>query len=378
MLSQQPSQDNQTYLDPLNYTPSVDEQKRGFFRRFADGWFRLTAPPQVAPDADLADREIVRRGRLASIILVFALFNTLIGLPAAFFYGSFVQPTILLTFTVLEFIAFGLNRRKMVALAGLICVAGLEIGLGSSILGDFHVNVANIQNLDLLVMPLIYAASLLPAGSVFLVAIINSIFFVVFFNIAPHTPEVQALIRVQGYSLLFRPITMQVVVAVVTNMWVRSAVNAIVRADRADAIIVLTRTLARKDRAEAEQKQALEAGINDIVQVISHIAQDPYSNIDIDSRKPLWQIVAAINNLRKRLVRVSQESDQNFRNKDQMLQALYQLSFCLQQNPGQLISWQSTGTPVDEIVRQLVGILQQQPKFPQPTLRKSNLRSIDS
>jgi ribosome-associated translation inhibitor RaiA len=220
-------------------------------------------------------------------------------------------------------------------------------------------------------MPLIYAAALLPLGSVFLVMAVNCIFAIWAFNSMPHSAEVTHLITQQGPALISRALTVQIVVGIFTHMLVRSATNAIVRADRADAIAVLERTLARKDRAEAEQKQLLEASINDIVQVIARIAQNPSLSIEVDANKPFWQIDAALNNLRKRLVRLSQEVEGRGGEADQIKRALSQLSFYLQQRPASLTSsWQQTGTPVDQVVWQLATHFQQQ------TTRTSSRKEI--
>ncbi len=371
MLSSQKPQQDKSYYDPLNYTGTAEAApKRSIFTMFLSGWYWLTAPPEVGQNADLQDREAVRRGRLASIILVFALFNTTVALPGAIGNKNNLLLTILIVFLLLELFAFFLNRRKHITLAGLICVVGLECGLIGSVLSYRQLSADTLQLLDLLIMPLIYAASLLPSGSVFIVALINCACSVVIFNLMPHSAEINGMLDQQRYALLFRVLTMQAVVAIVTHMWVRSAVKAIVRADRSDAIASLERTLARKDHAEAEQKQVLEAGINDIVQAIAKIAQDPTAPVAVNTDKPLWQILAALNNLRKRLIRVGQEAEGYAHEVEQTRRALATLCHYLSQGPERLAStWQPTNTAVDEIAWQLVNSISRQ-RSAQPGVKR--------
>jgi len=112
-------------------------------------------------------------------------------------------------------------------------------------------------------------------------------------NFQPHSMMWMQMVMSQtlGYSLLARPVALYFVVAAVAFLWVRSALKALQRADRAELIAEL-------ERREVEQKKQLEQEIEQILQVHVRVA-----NGDLNARAPtyqdhsLWQIGLALNNL---------------------------------------------------------------------------------
>src|SRR5690242_18762365 len=96
---------------------------------------------------------------------------------------------------------------------------------------------------DLLVVTELIAASILNPASVFAVALINILLIVLDLNIQPHSMMWMQMVMSQtlAYSLLARPVTLYLVVAAVAFLWVRSALRALQRADRAELIAELER-----------------------------------------------------------------------------------------------------------------------------------------
>lgn len=146
---------------------------------------------------------------------------------------------------------------------------------------------------DLLVVTELIAASILNPASVFAVALINVLLIVLDLNIQPHSMMWMQMVMSQTltYSLLARPVTLYLVVAAVAFLWVRSALRALQRADRAELIAEL-------ERREAEQKKLLEQEIEQILQVHVRVANgDLNARASTSKDRSLWQIGLALNNL---------------------------------------------------------------------------------
>jgi len=264
-------------------------------------WYYLTAPPEAPANAPLAQREKARRGRLASVVLLFTVLLVLPAFPTA--VGNPILLGTLLIVLAIDAIAFILNRSGWTTLAGVLVVVGIELGLGTSILtipGGF--GVGNLDMLDLLVQAECVTVSLLAPQSVFLVALINSAFFIYVLTLSHVRPELASLLAVDGSRVISSPIILQIIVALVTFLWVSGANKAIVRADRAEEIAALEQQKLELQERELEQKRQLDFGIEQILQTHVRVA-----NGDFKARAPLsqdnvlWQIARSLNNLLARL-----------------------------------------------------------------------------
>jgi len=205
--------------------------------------------------------------------------------------------------------------------------------------------------LDLLVLPELFAVSLLPPVAVFIDALVHIIFAVAALTfLLPQTTELKAILHTTAIQdALARPIVIQILVAVITYLWVRSATQAIERADRATSIAMLERDMAEQGVQIAEEKGQLEASIRQIVTVHARAANGDYSvRVPLIEGNALWEIAGALNNLLARLQRSRQDTMQ--------LQRIYEAigRFLQARNQAQnnLIPWRRTGTPIDTIVQQ--------------------------
>ncbi len=151
--------------------------------------------------------------------------------------------------------------------------------------------VYNLPVLDLLVIPKLLAVSLLPKESVFPVAIINSLYIWGSIMLQHHATDLTDLIgRVGYYGLITRPVILQVAVAIVTYLWVRSASQAIERADRAEAIAELEHAMAEQEHAIAEQKRWLDLSIQQIVETHARVANGGFNvRVPPTQNNVLWQ-----------------------------------------------------------------------------------------
>ncbi len=249
----------------------------------------------------MAKREAVRRGRVASIVLFFVILLVILPLPSAI--GNALLLTTLLSVIALDVVALLVNRSGRTTTAGIMVVIGIEIGLMTSILTTpGGIAPSNLPLFDLLVQALCVSVSLLAPQTVFLVAVMNCIFIVVTLFNGPVTPELYHLVRTDTNRILVQPITLQVIVAIVTFVWASSATSAIKRADRAEEIEALQQRELEQQQRDLDQKQQIEYGIEQILKTHIKIA-----NGDFTARAPLaqdnilWQIARSLNNLLARL-----------------------------------------------------------------------------
>src|SRR5262245_34468572 len=99
-----------------------------------NGWYFLAAPPRVAEDAPLRERERVRLGQLTSNALLIDFIEILIGFGVAFTS----QPGILLPLfgdLVLLIICTVLNRCGKTRISGILIITSIELTMWGDILG---------------------------------------------------------------------------------------------------------------------------------------------------------------------------------------------------------------------------------------------------
>jgi hypothetical protein len=200
-------------------------------------------------------------------------------------------------------------------------------------------------------MAVIVAASLLPRGSVFLVAIITSTLICLDFFLQPQALDLQqdlasySSLLAGEVTLLARPIALQVLVATVAFLWVRGTERAIARADRAEELAAL-------EHAFAEQRRQLEAGVEDILHVLVLVANGQYNVRVSPIQEPqLWQVGSALNILLNRLQRASMTEYEYQRTREEIEHLAASLAAAQAGRPPQwpLLS----GTPVDMLLNQL-------------------------
>ena len=333
-------------------------------------WYRLTAPAVPSISANLEQREIARRGRLTSTILLFvALIIIALAMPVAVFQNHLLIPVFLgligLVATALLF-----NRSGKITIAGIFVVIGVDAGLATSLLttpGGLHAN--SVPLYDLMVQAELVAVSLLPPQSVFIVALINSIFIWASLTYQPHTPDLNALLAFAGPEVLARPIVLEVIVAVVTYLWVRSAMQAIARADRAEVIASLEHAIAEQEHTVAQQKRQLDSSIQQIVDTHMRVANGDFSaRVPLTGDNVLWQIAGSLNNLLSRLqrlrhfeqeIQVMQPQMQRLRNESQELyrtkEEIHHLATTIRRARAEKTSipLTRTGTIVDSLIQEL-------------------------
>jgi len=264
-------------------------------------WYRQTAIPDPPVTATFAKREAARKSRLASIIIFWLIVSFVLFIP-----GCFVVPNHYIIYAdigmlVFCVIAIFFNRAQHPQAAGVLLTVGFELALTVVIFTTRPYDEPSIQQYELFVFGELLCVSLLAPNSVFIVMIYNiavivtSLFLPL--SLQPRTAGLILDLQTQWVPILIRPVAVQLLVAFVCWLWVRSASQAIKRADRAEMIAKLEHEL-------SEQKRELEVGIQQILQTHVEVA-----NGNLRARAPLnqdnvlWQIAKALNNLLVRLQR---------------------------------------------------------------------------
>ncbi len=315
-------------------------------------WYRIAAPKAVAPDASYGARERLRRGRLASIILLLELIVLVavlitIGLPS--------QNISLLITVVLAILAMGVgilaNRQGLSTLTSWIVVASLDVAMlfyATSAPGGM--SSFSLPMLDLLVEPVVVAAFLFPISSLLLLAGGNILAIVLILTLYPHSPELAARIAAGGQvDMYFRPIALQVVSGVGLVLLKDRSRRDLQKAQRAEEIVRLQRALAERDHRAAEEKLILDAAIQQIEEIHRKVA-----NGELNARVSLAEtaVLSSLGGKLNILLTRYQKAAQAETNLNWTLRELsrYIHALRLSKQTGQPLFLERGGTPVDQLI----------------------------
>ena len=292
------------------------------------GWWHIvSSPPEPAALASFRERELFRRGRTGSQIILGLYVLVIISLLAFLIFQGLTNNTaingyfvgvnnyfadILIGVFAALVVATLLNRQRLVNAAGIIVViAVFAIPVLDIVTTQGGLSMQILPVYGLFVLPLVCTVSFLPSWSVFVVAAINSTFILYSFTSLPRTAELDALLTIAFTGIVVPIIFIQVIVSVVAYVWVQGATTALSRADRAEELAKLEHDLAVQAEIASQQKQQLEASIKKIVETHVRVA-----NGDFEARVPLtrdnilWQISGSLNNLLARMQRLRHEANE--------------------------------------------------------------------
>lgn len=309
-------------------------------------WFRFSTPDEATIDMT---HDIIPRSRLASILIFITLVASIAFIPAALTSDDLhVVPPVIGLFAA-GCIAIPLNKRGKVTLVGILIVGAIDAALAYSLLSYPHFTLTQnaIPIYDLFVLSDIIAISLLPGKSIFFISFCHSVFMLADVALQPHTPDLQELLVSTGYSLMIRPLTIQIVVAVITYLWVRSTLQALKRADQAEKI-------AQLEHAIALRQQELDDGIQQILATLVEAANgNAYVRAPLSQQHALWQVGVGLNTLLARL----QRSYQTEHELQQVKIEIHRLLVQVREIKGQQRQlWlQAGGTELDHLLSELHG-----------------------
>jgi hypothetical protein len=280
---------------------------------------------EVETNPDLAMREHTRRRQIVNGILVVIVLYQVVNFPGAVIMHSFVAVATVLLGLVLCGVAMLFNQLGKVSSVGLVLILVVDLGCGFLLLASpGGLDVGDLPLFNVLLVSELIAVSLLPAVIVFPVAMSNIIFIVSVIALQPHTPALNLLLASdKGYTTVILPVSLQIVVAMVSFLWVRSALLAIARADRAEEIAHLQRRETELLRREAERIHELDLGSEHLLQVLVSAANgDHMVRANLPKDNVLWRVGNALNLVLARMRRANLAEYEN----DQLRQALARFS----------------------------------------------------
>jgi hypothetical protein len=279
-------------------------------------WYHFTAPSMPKEGASFEQMELFRRGRTGSQIILALYFLLIIAIPARFLGTNEYLLSIIAGAALFLTVATILNRLGMITCAGILVVLTfLAFPIINIVTTPGGLSMPVLPLFSLLVLPLLCTVSFLSPGWVFAIALVNILFTLLSLAYLPRTAELDSILAI-AYAGVVTPILLsQILVAVVSYVWVNGTVKALLRADQAEELVKLERDLAHQAEDAAQQKTRLEESMHRIVETHMRIA-----NGDLDARVPvtegdvLWQIAGPLNNLLARAQGWLQEARQWHRN----------------------------------------------------------------
>jgi hypothetical protein len=287
-------------------------------------WYHLASPREPEGSATIEETKRFRRGRTGSQ-LILALYGLLIISVPAGLVGTTNRnliPIVIGSACAL-LVATALNRLGQVTLAGsLVVLTFMAFPIANIVTTPDGLSILMLPLYGLLVLPLLCAVSFLPPWWVFVVALGNCLFTWLSLVYLPRTGELQALLAIAFVNVLTVIILVQVLVSVVAYVWVQNSTRELERANRAEEIARLQYDLSLQSEAAAQQKQQLEASIQQIVETLMRVANADYSaRVPLTEGNVLWQVSGALNNLLARMQSLRQDAAQ-----------LQQVKFALRQS----------------------------------------------
>lgn len=275
-------------------------------------------------------REEKQRKQVVGIILLVIALLQLIDLPGAIMTHSVIAIGSVVLGLMLCGIAMIFQRLGKPMIVGMLLILAIDLGCGLTLLmSSTGLDISDLPVFDVLIVSELIAVCLLPAVSVFPVALTNIVFTLADLAFQPCTPSMRMLLGSEmGYSAIVLPISLQIIVAVVSYVWVRTALTAIARADRAEEIVEMR-------KREARQRRQLDLGIEHLLQVLVRAAHGERNvHISLNQDNILWRVGNALNPLLTRLRRYGQAEMENRYLREEiarMAEALHEAKVAAQQ-----------------------------------------------
>ena len=263
---------------------------------------------ELMKHTSVALREQARRKQIVSAVLLVIVIFQFAELPGALLMHTAMDIGTVVLGLALCAVAALFNQFGKVTIVTVLLIAVIDLGCGLMLLtSPMGLDVSDLPVFDVLLVSELIAVSLLPAISVFPVALGNMLFTIVVLLFAPRTMELTMVLNSNmAYNTILQPLGLQLIVAVVSYIWVRSALRALARADRAEEISQLQRREAELLRREAEFNHSLTQGSEHLLQVLVRAANgDQGVRSMLTQDHPLWRIGNALNVLLTRVGRMA-------------------------------------------------------------------------
>lgn len=316
-------------------------------------WYKIATPRAPSYDASLQAREQQRKAQFTSIILLIELVNHLFTLAIQINTQAYVAIAIT---TIMMIVGIILNRLGKTLAAGIVALVTTEVGMCLGIVSTAFVGGGlppdQLQTFSILVQPDLIAISLFSAAVALPLGLFNCLFTAAALTFLPKTPELAHLFVTSRFDMYFQPISLQIVVILVSLFWASSTSVEMKRANRAEEVNKLSQALAAQQQNAMLEKQQLEESIQQIVAVHMQVANGDFNaRVPLDRGNVLWSIAGSLNNLLSRVQRWRQEAQQLQRTEQAAQQALYVILQAKKQGAAPRL--QKTGTALDPLLAEI-------------------------
>jgi hypothetical protein len=263
---------------------------------------------ELMKHTSIALREKARRKQIVGAILLVIVIFQLVELPGALMMHTAMDIGTVVLGLALCAVAALFNQFGKITIVTVLLIAVIDLGCGLMLLtSPMGLDVSDLPVFDVLLVSELIAVSLLPAISVFPVALGNILFTIAVLMFAPRTMELNMVLTSNmAYDTILQPIGLQIIVALVCFIWVRSALRALARADRAEEIAQLQRRETELLRREAEFNHIFTQGSDHLLEVLVRAANGDHSvRSTLYQNHPLWRIGNALNVLLTRVNRMA-------------------------------------------------------------------------
>lgn len=333
----------------------VHGQGHGAEWRMMRWWNHWTAPLEAEDGARVAKREVARRGRLVSALMLLQLLTLVCALPTAVLINPEGKLLFIFVFVILFCVsccALFVNRQGKTLAAAFMVVVTFELAVVLLMLEAMTLDVANLTLLDLLIGGVTLAVFLLPGPAVLVVALFNCFFIWVDLTIQPHTEALGRMLASNGLEVYLRPIGLEIFLSVVMYLAMRGITQVLERADSSELIAQLEHTLAEQQRDMEKEKNQLEAGVQLLVNAQAEAANGNTSmRVPLLEAKALWPLAGSLNTLltrMRRLYQVERDLQQTYRAATYIVHVMREA--WVRQQP---LRFSRTGTMLDPLLLEL-------------------------
>lgn len=357
MSSQAPS----SYRNPV--APPSQRQQYVQRKGIVGWWLDLTAPPRPNRTLASAESERLRKAELTSLSII-PIFLLLIALVSNSL-ESLATAKAVIAMAIVLIITAVLNRFGLVRLAAYLMPAFLFILLAFSVISAPGLRLIGFPIYDLFVLPILVVSLTGDRSAPWYFAVLAIVFIIADYQLQPHDlitvsgglkfDEIAYEQKIYGvWGMINRHIALCFFAAFFGWLGALSVDNAIKRADRAEE-------LARLESLVAEQKRALDYGVDQLTQAFIRSANGDFgARVNIPQQNPLWGLGAQMNTFVQRLGAANQA---NFE-LERARQEAYRLATALDDwRAGRIPLWPApSGTVVDPLIQRLSGVQPAQPQ----------------
>jgi len=249
-------------------TPVV-EARPGALRRFWGSWLRLVAPPLHAYDADAPLMRALQRRRALAAALLFGLtflWTALVPITLALYPQELVPTLVVIVIGYLTLLVVGwLIRSGRVTGAAIILIALIFAGFLAIqfSFGATHEALERATTFYLLLYPILLAATLMPAESLF-ITLVADLFLLAASALVIWPPAIRiaSIAPAQVANVYVWPLAALVISTVVAYIWTSGMQVATAQAEFAQADAIVLRA------SEANAHQALQHDVHELMRVV--------------------------------------------------------------------------------------------------------------